>query len=113
MKSTKKILEIIHIEFDKYVNVPNIISQLGIYTTISGKKEFIDNVEKEIEKSQFNCTEEYLKWIKGSGLSDLTNSQARFAEWLLEEENSKMLSQIGNYGEIFDSIYNHLNKNIR
>ena len=53
-------------------------------------------------------TEEYLSWIKQADLPPLTNTQHSFAEWLLLEENAKIISQIGSLDEIFTSIRKYL-----
>lgn len=62
----------------------------------------MDKIESDKEKSIFS--EKYLKWVKQADLPPLTNTQHRFAEWLLEKENFKMITQIGELTEIFKSI---------
>jgi len=46
----------------------------------------------------------YLEWVKQAGLPPLTNTQKRFAEWLLLDENEKVIQQIGNLDVIFTSV---------
>ena len=59
--------------------------------------------------NKINCSEEYLEWIKSDeNMRDLTGSQAKFAEFLLEEDNIKLLSQIGDVSKIFDSVYSYV-----
>ena len=55
-------------------------------------------------------TEKYKQWVKQANLEPLTNTQQKFAEWLLLEENSKQISQIGNLDIIFKSIRQFLKK---
>lgn len=49
-------------------------------------------------------SEEYLKWVKQANLPPLTNTQYRFAEWLLKEEQQEQMSKIGDLESIFKSI---------
>ena len=49
-------------------------------------------------------SEQYLKWVKETNQSSLTNGQHEFAEWLLKSENYKMVSRIGGMTEIFISV---------
>ena len=55
-------------------------------------------------------SEKYKRWVKQANLEPLTNTQQKFAEWLLLEENSKQISQIGNLDIIFKSIRQFLKK---
>jgi hypothetical protein len=48
--------------------------------------------------------EDYLNWVHQSGLPPLTRTQWKFAQWLLEEENVKIISQIGGLDDIFISV---------
>ena len=48
--------------------------------------------------------EDYLEWVHQAGLPPLTRTQWQFALWLLEEENVKIISQIGNLNDIFTSV---------
>lgn len=59
-------------------------------------------VSKGIAKPMFS--EAYLKWVKQANLPPLTNTQHRFAEWLLQEDNAKVISQIGDLDTIFLSV---------
>jgi predicted TPR repeat methyltransferase len=68
-------------------------------------------VEEEVTKRNNIISKEYLEWVKQSKLSQLTNTQHNFAEWLLEEKNAKMLMKIGNLDEIFISVRKHLKNN--
>jgi site-specific DNA-methyltransferase (adenine-specific) len=63
-------------------------------------KEFKKWLEYENEKSEKQKTKKL----------SLTNTQHRFAEWLLLEENSKVISQIGNLNEIFFLVRTYLKK---
>jgi predicted TPR repeat methyltransferase len=56
-------------------------------------------------------SQEYLEWVKQADLPLLTNTQHQFAEWLLEEENAKMLMKIGDLDKIFISVRKHLKNN--
>lgn len=49
-------------------------------------------------------SEAYLEWVKQANLPPLTNTQHRFAEWLLQEDNTKVISQIGDLDTIFLSV---------
>lgn len=49
-------------------------------------------------------TAEYLKWVKEANLPPLTNTQHRFAEWLLIKENTKAITQLGDLDTIFVSV---------
>jgi hypothetical protein len=49
-------------------------------------------------------SEDYLKWVKQANLPPLTNTQHKFAEWLLEEGNSKVIAQIGDLDSVFTSV---------
>lgn len=46
----------------------------------------------------------YLDWVRQSKVIGLTNTQYRFAEWLLEEDNAKQISQIGDLSCVFESV---------
>lgn len=49
-------------------------------------------------------SEKYLEWSKQCDLPPLTNTQHAFAEWLLKDENSKMVAMIGDLDSIFISV---------
>lgn len=49
-------------------------------------------------------SEDYLNWVRQSGITNLTNNQHRFAEFLLREENRKIIASVGSYSEIFESV---------
>lgn len=53
-------------------------------------------------------SEDYLKWAEQSKMPPLTNTQHRFAEWLLEKENRKIVGQIGDLEKIFKSVRNFI-----
>lgn len=61
-----------------------------------------------IEPGQYS--ENYENWVRQANLKPLTNTQHEFAEWLLIEENAKMISQIGDLNPIFISIRKWLKK---
>ena len=56
-------------------------------------------------------SQDYLKWVKQANLNPLTNTQYKFAEWLLLEENAKVISQIGDLDIIFISVRRYLKNN--
>lgn len=49
-------------------------------------------------------TSDYLDWVRQAKLPPLTGTQAEFAEWLLKEDNAKVISQIGDLGVVFESV---------
>jgi hypothetical protein len=49
-------------------------------------------------------SEIYLKWVKQANLPPLTNTQYRFAEWLLSPKISSKITQIGDITSIFSSV---------
>jgi hypothetical protein len=51
-----------------------------------------------------NFSNEYLKWVKESKLENLTNTQHRFAEWLLQDQNVNVIGQIGDLDTIFTDV---------
>jgi hypothetical protein len=53
-------------------------------------------------------SEEYLKWVQQAKLPPLTNTERRFAEWLLKEENAKVIGQVGGLNDIFLSVRNYI-----
>lgn len=56
-------------------------------------------------------SERYLEWVKQCKLPLLTNTQRKFAEWLLQEENSKVIAQIGDLDSIFISVRKFIKNN--
>lgn len=52
----------------------------------------------------------YSEWVNQAKLQPLTNTQSKFAEWLLLEENAKIISQIGGLDEVFVSVRKYLKK---
>jgi len=52
----------------------------------------------------------YLEWVKQANLPPLTNTQSRFAEWLLTDEISDIISQIGDLDTIFNSVRKFVKK---
>lgn len=55
-------------------------------------------------------SEEYKKWLQQSEIKNLTNTQHRFAEWLLQEDISKAITQIGDLDAIFISVRQYLKR---
>jgi hypothetical protein len=55
-------------------------------------------------------SQEYLEWVQQADLPPLTNTQHKFAEWLLKEENAKIISQISSLDKIFISVRNYLQR---
>ena len=49
-------------------------------------------------------SQDYLEWVRQANLPPLTNTQHKFAEWLLLEENAKVISQISDLDTIFCSV---------
>lgn len=49
-------------------------------------------------------SQDYLEWVRQANLPPLTNTQHKFAELLLLEENAKVISQIGDLDTIFSSV---------
>jgi hypothetical protein len=60
------------------------------------------NIAKPLLPAVFS--QDYLEWVKQANLHPLTNTQHKFAEWLLQEDNRKVISQIGGLDEIFISV---------
>lgn len=56
-------------------------------------------------------TDKYYKWVKDTKQSGLTNTQSKFAEWLLVNERAKIITQIGDLTSIFISIRRWLKDN--
>ena len=54
---------------------------------------------------------EFLKFIENAKLPPLTNTQHRFAEWLLLEENRKIIGQLGNLDDIFVAVRKYVKQN--
>lgn len=46
----------------------------------------------------------YLQWVKQAQLPPLTNTQFKFAEFLLKEENVKEMQKIGDLNIVFESV---------
>lgn len=53
-------------------------------------------------------SEDYYEWIKDEDIQNLTNAQARFAEWCLLHKG--VLAQVGDFNKIFSSIRSWLRK---
>lgn len=53
-------------------------------------------------------SKEYLKWVEQSGMAPLTSMQHKFAEWLLLEDNAKMIRKVGDLEIVFKSIRKYL-----
>lgn len=49
-------------------------------------------------------SQDYLEWVNQANLPPLTNTQHKFAEWLLFEDNAKIIAQIGDLDTIFISV---------
>ena len=73
---------------------------------ISEQKDDSGYVSKGIAKPMLAAvfSEDYLTWAKQANLPPLTNTQHRFAEWLLQEDNAQVISQIGDLDTIFLSV---------
>ena len=53
-------------------------------------------------------SKEYLEWVKQSGLDPLTNTEHKFAEFLLA--NQKELKKVGDLDKIYNSVRKYLKK---
>lgn len=69
-------------------------------------------LELELPKYSEPATysKKYIEWAQQSGLPPLTNTQHKFAEWLLREDTTKIISQIGDLSCIFESIKQFIKK---
>ena len=76
-------------------------------------KQNIDESNISISKpfSHPIFSQDYLEWVKQANLPPLTNTQHRFAEWLLLEDNVKIISQIGELDIVFASVRKWLKNN--
>lgn len=54
-------------------------------------------------------SKEYLDWVKESNLKNLTNTQHKFAEFLLK--NHTEIGKIGNLEDIFTSVRKYVKDN--
>lgn len=52
------------------------------------------------------CTQEYLDYVKAMEPKNLTNTQQRFAQWLLENESE--INKIGNLESVFIDVRYYL-----
>lgn len=55
-----------------------------------------------MSKTDIPCS--YEDWQKSQNISELTNTQYRFAQWLFQPENVARLEVIGDIDSIFKSI---------
>ena len=69
----------------------------------------MENTQKQF-KIHRGFTSEYLEWVAQANLPSLTNTQHYFAEWLLMEDNAKIIRQIGDLDKIFISVRKYLKK---
>jgi hypothetical protein len=53
-------------------------------------------------------TPQYLDWVKSANLPPLTNTQRRFAEWLLSPHIADTITQVGDLKTIFIAVYQYL-----
>jgi hypothetical protein len=53
-------------------------------------------------------TKEYLEFAKATDLPPLTNTQAKFAQWLLLPENAAQLEKIGDLESVFKAVRRHI-----
>jgi hypothetical protein len=58
------------------------------------------------QQSQY--TKEYLEFAKATDLPPLTNTQAKFAQWLLLPENVAQLEKIGDLESVFKAVRRHI-----
>jgi hypothetical protein len=58
------------------------------------------------QQSQY--TKEYLEFAKATDLPPLTNTQAKFAQWLLLPENAAQLEKIGDLESVFKAVRCHV-----
>lgn len=69
--------------------------------------ETVDEVDDSTYISSRNSlvlSDAYFKYIKWSRFTDLTGTQADFANWLLEEPQCSKISQIGGLTSVFDDV---------
>lgn len=74
-------------------------------------KEIFDTGHFNDEIKSGSYSEEYLKWVKDADLPELTNTQHKFAEWLLSKEISKRINVIGSLDDVFKSVRKYLRDN--
>ena len=53
-------------------------------------------------------SEEYMEWANQTKLDKLTNNQTRFAEFLLDPDNRKIMTKIGKMDHVFKSVRKYL-----
>ena len=53
----------------------------------------------------------YLDYAKQSDLAPLTNTQRRFAEWLLTDEGVEILGGIGDLDSVYTSVRKYIKTN--
>lgn len=70
------------------------------------KNETIKNGSKVLLPAVFS--QDYLEWVKQANLPPLTKTQHEFAEWLLLEDNAKVIAQIGDLDTIFISVRRYI-----
>ena len=105
-------------------NIANTLNRLALkHNVISGVSLFEQEHEKTIRKAYYNLSRAlkgadnglmytenvlYTKWVKQAGLPPLTRNQYEFARFILEKENTKFVSVIGDNKTIFLSIHKFL-----
>ncbi len=72
--------------------------------------ELSELLQKYTTQENVSCSKDYLDWVHQANLQPLTNTQAKFAEWLLLNKNVKIISQIGDLDKIFTSVRNWVKK---
>ena len=53
-------------------------------------------------------TKEFLEFAKATDLPPMTNTQAKFAEWLLRPENAAQLEKIGDLESVFKAVRRYI-----
>lgn len=93
---------------------------MGTLNYSDGKCEGWNECIHEIKKLNppsdepgFQFSPVYLQWVKWRNINHpnaqpITNSQHRFVEWALREENAKMIASIGDMYTMFSQVRQYL-----
>jgi len=57
---------------------------------------------------QGQYSKEFSEFAKATDLPPMTNTQAKFAEWLLLPENAAQLEKIGDLESVFKAVRRHV-----
>ena len=67
-----------------------------------------DKIKENVLDKEIPFSNDYKEWVKQSELILLTNTQHKFAEWLLSDNNRDMMSQVGSLSKVFISVRKYL-----